>query len=108
MHVELRHLTLAFIIAVAPAQSATPDAWSEHQREVVAACILASNLRNPKVGGDFVDFDDRVGYTAVIIDGRYPQAHMKNKRGRVLCLFDKRNRTAFVSPADSLARRQRP
>ncbi len=114
MHVEPRHLTMALffasggMLAAAPAQGATPDAWTDHQKEVAAACESASNLRDPRVGGGFAEFDDRVGYTAVIIDGRYPQPHMKNKRGRVLCLFDKRTRAAFVSPADSLARRPSP
>jgi hypothetical protein len=52
-----------------------------------------------------VEFDDRLGFTALIVDGYYPQPHMKNKRGRVLCLFDRRTRTAVVSDADSIARK---
>jgi hypothetical protein len=55
-----------------------------------------------------VEFDDRIGITAVIIDGYYPQSHTKNKRGRVLCLFDKRTRTVVVSEADSIARKRAP
>ena len=86
---------------------ATPE-LGDGFREVVAACAAASNLRDPKPGGSLVEFDDRIGITAVIIDGYYPQSHTKNKRGRVLCLFDKRTRTVVVSEADSIARKRAP
>jgi hypothetical protein len=86
----------------------TPDAWEAHRNEVVAACAAASNLRDARPGGSLVEFDDRVGFSAVVIEGRYPQAHMKGRRGRVLCLFDKRTRTPFVSDADSLLRKRDP
>jgi hypothetical protein len=88
--------------------SATPEAWADYRQEVIAACTAASNLRDPKPGGSLVEFDDRIGITAVIIDGYYPQSHTKNKRGRVLCLFDKRTRTVVVSEADSIARKRAP
>jgi hypothetical protein len=94
------------ILGVTPARGTTPEAWAAHEKEVVTACAAASNLRDPTPGGSPVDFDDRVGFTAVIIDGYYPQPHMKNKRGRVLCLFDKRTRTAFVSAGGSIVRRR--
>jgi hypothetical protein len=55
-----------------------------------------------------VDFDDRVGYTAMIIQGHYPQPHMKNQRGRVLCLFEKRSRTAYISSADAIIGSSKP
>lgn len=87
------------------ANAATPDAWAAHDREVTSACVKASNLRGARPGGKIIEFDDRVGFTGLVIDGRYPQPHMKNQPGRVLCLFDKRTRTAFVSAADLLVRR---
>lgn len=103
-------LVVAFggILSVARTRGATPEAWAAHEKEVVTACAAASNLHDPTPGGRAVDFDDRVGFTAVIIDGYYPQPHMQNKRGRVLCLFDKRTRIPFVSAADSIVRRWRP
>ena len=84
----------------------TPDAWADHEKEVTSACAAASNLRDAKPGGNLIEFDDHVGFTAVIIDGHYPQPHMKHKRGRVLCLFDKRTRAAFVSDADFILQRR--
>jgi len=49
-----------------------------------------------------VDFDDRIGYSALLIVGHYPQPHMHRQPGRELCLFDRRTRTASVSDADRL------
>jgi hypothetical protein len=86
----------------------TPEAWAAHEREVVAACVAASRLRGAKPAGKLIEFDDRVGYSAVVIQGRYPQPHMKNQRGRVLCLFEKKTREVFVSPADSIVSTPRP
>jgi hypothetical protein len=96
------------ITMVGVADSSTPEAWAAHEKEVVSACAGASNLHDAKPAGKLVEFDDRVGFTAVIIDGRYPQPYMKNKRGRVLCLFDRRTRTPFVSDADFILREREP
>ena len=43
------------------------------------------------------EFDDRVGYSALLISGHYPQKHMKNQKGSELCLFDKQRKTAFIT-----------
>ena len=103
-------LVVAFsgILGTARVRGATPEAWAAHEKEVVTTCAAASKLRDPKPGGSAVDFDDRVGLTALIIDGYYPQSHLKNKRGRVLCIFDKRTRTGAVSAADSIVQSRRP
>ena len=42
----------------------------------------------------------RVGSSAALIAGRYPQAHMAGQEGLSLCLFDRRSRTAQAAPAD--------
>ena len=47
-------------------------------------------------------FDDSTGITALLVTGRYPQPHMKNRSASVLCLFDRKKRRATVSPADQL------
>jgi hypothetical protein len=82
--------------------ASTPEAWSAYDQEVVKACVGASSLRDARAAGTRVDFDDSVGYSALLIIGRYPQPHMQNQPGRELCLFDKRTRTAVVADADSL------
>ena len=47
-------------------------------------------------------FDDRVGYSAIVLEGRYPQAHMKNQLGRELCLWQRAKQKAFIVDADTL------
>lgn len=82
--------------------ASTPEAWSAFGEEVLKACVAASSLRDARPAGERVDFDDRVGYSALVIVGRYPQPQMNNQSGRELCLFDRRTRTASVSDADRL------
>jgi|HubBroStandDraft_1064217.scaffolds.fasta_scaffold02351_3 hypothetical protein len=99
-------LTLPLCL-LAAARASTPEAWAAHTQEVIAACVAASGLRKAHAAGDLVEFDDSVGFTAVLIAGRYPQPHMHDAAARVLCLFDKRSRRALVSGADAILRPQR-
>ena len=84
------------------AMASSPSAWSAHDREIAESCSRASGLNNAAATGKPIIFDDRVGVTALLVTGRYPQPHMKNQPGRVLCLFDRKTREASISPADQL------
>lgn len=90
-----------FVAICSNACASSPDAWATHYKLVEASCVKASSLRNARAIGNPKDFDDRVGYTALVIQGHYPQPYMKNRVGRVLCLFDKQSRTPYVAEADS-------
>ena len=94
-----------FLVAAASAGSAAASAasaWSAHDRQVSRACIQASGLKNARAVGTPLLFDDSIGMTALLVTGRYPQPHMKNRSASVLCLFDRKKRKATVSPADQL------
>ncbi|WP_292442071.1 hypothetical protein [Methylibium sp.] len=69
---------------------------------MTAACVAASALQGARAAGQPIEFDDGTGITALLITGRHAAGHMDARRARELCLFDKRSRTAAVSPADSL------
>ena len=105
-HTRCRFLHSAIFLAVSlgagAAAASPPSAWSAHDRQVATSCSQASGLKNPRVAGEPLVFDDRTGMTALLVTGRYPQPHMKNRSGSVLCLFDRKNRKATVTPADSL------
>ena len=58
------------------AQASSPGAWSAHDKEVAAACVKASGLKNAKPAGQPMAYDDSVGMTALLVAGRYPQAHV--------------------------------
>ena len=49
-------------------------------------------------------FSDDVGYTALLLQGSYPQKHLKNRLGRELCLFERKSGTAHVTEADAFGR----
>lgn len=67
-----------------------------------AACLKASGLRQVRAVGQVLPFDDEVGYSALLLQGRYPQPHMQGRQGRELCLYRRATGKASVSEADAL------
>ncbi|PZF76903.1 hypothetical protein DK847_10605 [Aestuariivirga litoralis] len=84
---------LALGLLAGSAQASSPDAWAELHKRAAAACLKTSDLKKARAGRP-VDFEDKV---LVIIDGLWPQPHMKNAPARFACLYDKRKRTAEVA-----------
>jgi hypothetical protein len=104
---RLAHWTCIPVACLAgSALASTPQAWSAYDAEVLKACIAASSLKGTHAAGRRVDFDDTVGYSALVLAGSYPQPQMNNQPGRELCLFDRRTRTATVMEADSILNRR--
>ncbi|ENX07414.1 MULTISPECIES: hypothetical protein [Acinetobacter] len=100
----LKYLSVFGFIASSVITSVTfassEQAWNKHDQEIKAACIKASQLKNVKAVSNVMLFDDRVGYSALLIQGKYPQAHMKNKIGQELCLWNKTSKKAYLSEAN--------
>ncbi|SEN31279.1 hypothetical protein SAMN04487857_113118 [Pseudomonas sp. ok272] len=97
--------TLLFIALTAvatQAHAASPNAWAAYDKAVLAACTQASQLSQSKPVGNAAQFDDRVGYTALLLQGQYPQKHMKGQQGLELCLYNKQAKTAQVTEWDSV------
>lgn len=88
----MKPIAVAFALGLlaGTAQASSPDAWSELFKRASAACVKASELKKAKAATP-VDFPDKV---MVIVDGVWPQSHMKNAAARFACLYDKRARTA--------------
>lgn len=80
--------------------ASSEQAWYKHNQEIKTACIIASQFKNAKPVSNLMLFDDRVGYSALLIQGQYPQAHMKNKTGQELCLWNKTTKKAYLTEAD--------
>ena len=95
-------LFLTLTALATQAQASSPDAWAAFDKAVLASCTKASQLSHTKPVGNAAQFDDRVGYTAVLLQGRYPQKHMKGQQGTELCLFSKKDKTAYVTEWDSI------
>ncbi len=90
------------LIATFSAHATTPQAWASFGEEVTRACLHASQLREPHPAGERIDFDDRVGVSVLVLEGRYPQPHMHGQQGRELCLFDRRTREVSIAVADGI------
>ena len=56
------------------AQASSPDAWAAYDKAVLASCTQASQLSHAKPVGKAAQFDDRVGYSALLLEGQYPQS----------------------------------
>lgn len=95
----MRTLPLLALLLAAPAMASTPEAWSQSQKDAIAACVLASDLNGAAVRGDPLVLNDSAGKTAVLVRGRWKPAHMKNARATMLCLYDRAGRTAAVTEA---------
>lgn len=93
-------LTLGALVGTAHASS--DEAWAKGDQAMKTACLKASQLKNPQIASGIMLFDDSVGYSSVVISGRYPQAQMKNQRGRELCLWQRATQKAHVTEADTL------
>jgi len=101
----MKAITLSLLCLTAltsQAHASSPDAWAAYDKTVLASCTKASGLKNAKPVGAPAQFDDSVGYTAVLLQGQYPQKHMKGQQGTELCLYNKKSKTAFVSEWDSI------
>ncbi|MEB3331998.1 MAG: hypothetical protein VKI83_05860 [Synechococcaceae cyanobacterium] len=93
-----------------PARASSPQAWAEYERQMLKACTAASGLRQPRPAGDRLDFSQSDGSrtSVLLLQGRYPQAHMAARRGLELCLYDPRSRRARVVDADRLNTSRQP
>lgn len=95
-------LTVFAALFVGNVHASSDEAWQAQDKLQRQTCLAQSQLQNKKVLGSPVLFDDSVGYTALMIGGRYPQKHMQGQEGRELCLFQRKTGKAVISEADSL------
>ncbi|EPL08463.1 hypothetical protein [Pseudomonas sp. CF161] len=101
----MKTFTLSVILLTAlatQAHASSSEAWAALDKAVVTRCTQASGLKKPKAVGTAAQFDDRVGYVALLLQGQYPQPHMKGQTGTELCLYDKQHKTAYVTEWDSI------
>ncbi|MFJ4141401.1 hypothetical protein [Pseudomonas sp. NPDC089734] len=95
-------LSIALSAIVTQAHAATPQAWKALDKAMLESCLKASQLKDSQAVGSSAQFDDRVGYSALLLQGRYPQKHMNNRKGTELCLYNRKSRQASVTEWDSL------
>jgi heat shock protein HslJ len=85
----------AAVAITAPAYSATPDSYAKLDITTEAACLKAANLQAATVGPP-VRYSDRTGIDARVVEGAWPQPHMKGARTRLLCLYNRKSKRVEV------------
>ena len=93
-------------LLAAPAAASSAEAWAEHEKQVTAACLAASGLKDAKPHSGIMLFDDAVGFDALIIEGEGSEQHLKGAdsgghdgkhHAMVLCLYNKQTGSASVA-----------
>jgi hypothetical protein len=79
-------LLLGHVPATQIVRAASEEAWDALVKEAGAACQIASELENPRVVWSNPAYERQA---ALIVVGKWPQTHMKDDPGYMLCLFDK-------------------
>ncbi|MDH0302811.1 MULTISPECIES: hypothetical protein [unclassified Pseudomonas] len=93
----LHLFALACTVLTSTAQASSPQAWTDQRQQMLKACLAASQFKDAHALGKPAEFDDQVGYSALLIEGVYPQKHMQNRNGTELCLYDRQHQQAFVT-----------
>ena len=89
MNLTMRRMIASGVFACAALNAAgyssasSPDAWQALYDTTAQACLKQSGLKKAKVIEGPVLFSNTILYK---IKGVWPQAHMKDKTGRVYCL----------------------
>lgn len=99
---RMQKLMLLALVLSPLAQASSEAAWQQNSKNMQQACLKASGLKQVRIVGNPISYDDSVGYDALLLEGRYPQKHMKNQMGRELCLYQRASDKASVSEADGL------
>lgn len=99
---KTRLIVISGMLISPSALASSADAWQDHDAAVESACIKASSLSKASAVGNIHLFDDQAGFSALLIEGLYPQKQMKNQRGRELCLYQRTSKRAFIAEADDL------
>jgi len=94
-------LLVSTALADGAALASSPDAWRAYDRQVRTACVAASRLAAVRVKGKRVDVLD-LDISALLLEGTYPQPHMRGQKGLELCLFERRSGRAKVADGDRL------
>lgn len=87
--------TAAAFATFAPALAATPESYAKLDRASEAACLKSAALTDATTGPP-IRFSDKMLIDARVIDGTWPQPHMKGAKARMLCLYNRKTKRVEV------------
>lgn len=102
----IRRWALAAALLAAPAVASTPAAEAALARDAARACRTASGLDHA-AASSLVGFSDTSAMTVLLVTGTWRPRHMKGARATMLCLYDRRAKTAETQEAIGWAVRPR-
>ncbi|MDY0884523.1 hypothetical protein ACFPL7_04115 [Dongia soli] len=93
---------LSLVITALPAilisaNASSTDAWQQLADKMRKACLAKAELKSAKLTWSDLYFENQA---VALIDGRWPQKHMNNQRGAMLCLYDKKTGKVEVQEFD--------
>jgi heat shock protein HslJ len=92
----------AISLAIAtPLYASTPDSWAKLDATTQTACVKASGLTSTTVSPP-VRFSDKLLVDARVIDGVWPQPHMKGARASMLCIYNRKTKHVEVQELASI------
>lgn len=84
----------AFSVA-APVLTATPESYAKLDKASEAACLKAADLAGATIG-PAMRYSDKLPVDAHVVEGTWPQPHMKGAKARMLCLYHRKNKRVEV------------
>ena len=93
----LSTLLIACAFTSGVVQASSTQAWNEQRQQMLKSCLAASQFTSAHARGKPAEFDDQVGYSALLIEGVYRQKHMQQRTGTELCLYDRQRQQAYIS-----------
>ena len=88
-------LAAAVFLTAAASFASTPDKWAKVDATSQIACLKAAGLTGAQAGSP-IRFSDNIMFDARVVEGTWPQPHMKGAKARMLCLYNRKNKRAEV------------
>ncbi len=93
-------MSLILLATATPALASSEAAMRKGERDATKACLKASGLRDAASFGKPLMFSDKTRQTALLVTGHWRPKHMKGAKARMVCLYDRRHKTAEVQEAE--------
>ena len=88
-------LAAAVFLTAAASFASAPDKWAKVDTASQNACLKAAGLNGAQVGPP-IRFSDNIMMDARVVEGTWPQPHMKGAKARMLCLYNRKNKRVEV------------
>lgn len=95
-------IVFGVMMCSSPSMASSDAAWKSHDLRVNTLCLAASKLEEPQAISQPLAYPDKIGYSALLIEGRIPKSKPNllalgdNNIRRELCLYQRKTRKVTV------------